>query len=78
MNNFTSKFRNRKIGPKFTEIINRDIGAQQFKPYLYEDEINFDRLRMYRLNRVIEQIKKMKLVCFLIQSLFVLQLIVHT
>ena len=57
MSNFTSKFANRKIGPKFEEVINDDFGAQQFKPYLYEDQINFDRLRMYRLNRVIEQLQ---------------------
>ena len=58
MSNFSSKFANRKIGPKFSEVINQNVGAQQFKPYLYEDQINFDRLRMYRLNRVIEQLKK--------------------
>ena len=58
MSNFTSKFANRKIGPKFSEVINQNVGTQQFKPYLYEDQINFDRLRMYRLNRVIEQLQK--------------------
>ena len=58
MSNFTSKFANRKIGPKFSEIINQNVGTQQYKPYLYEDQINFDRLRMYRLNRVIEQLQK--------------------
>ena len=58
MSNFSSKFANRKIGPKFSEVINQNVGAQQFKPYLYEDQINFDRLRIYRLNRVIEQLKK--------------------
>jgi Xaa-Pro aminopeptidase len=57
MSNFTSKFANRKIGPKFEEVINDDVGSQQSKPYLYEDQINFDRLRMYRLNRVIEQLE---------------------
>ena len=57
MSNFTSKFANRKIGPKLEEVINDDFGSQQFKPYLYEDQINFDRLRMYRLNRVIEQLE---------------------
>ena len=58
MSNFTSKFANRKIGPKFSEVINQNVGTQQYKPYLYEDQINFDRLRMYRLNRVIEQLQK--------------------
>ena len=58
MSNFTSKFASRKIGPKFSEVINQKVGAQQFKPYLYEDQINFDQLRMYRLNRVIEQLQK--------------------
>ena len=58
MGNFTSKFADRKIGPKFAEVINQDLGTMQYKPRLYEDEINFDRLRMYRLNRVIEQLQK--------------------
>ncbi|NCX68937.1 MAG: aminopeptidase P family protein, partial [Betaproteobacteria bacterium] len=58
MTNFTSKFASRKIGPKFSEVINQNVGTQQFKPYLYEDQINFDRLRMYRLNRVIDQLQK--------------------
>ena len=57
MTSFTSKFANRKIGPKFEKVINHDLGAQQFKSYLYEDQINFERLRMYRLNRVIEQLQ---------------------
>ena len=58
MSNFTSKFASRKIGPKFSEVINQNTGSQQFKPYLYEDQINLDRLRVYRLNRVIEQLQK--------------------
>jgi len=58
LGNFTSKFADRKIGPKFAEVINQDLGTMQYKPRLYEDEINFDRLRMYRLNRVIEQLQK--------------------
>ena len=41
MSNFTSKFASRKIGPKFSEVVNQNVGAQQFKPYLYEDQINF-------------------------------------
>ena len=80
MSNFTSKFSNRKIGPKFSEVVNQNVGAQQFKPYLYEDQINFDRLRMYRLNRVIEQLQKMMLgpVYFLIPSIFAMQQTVGT
>ena len=58
MGNFTSKFADRKIGPKFSEAVNQGLGAMQFKPRLYEHEINFDRLRLYRLNRVIEQLQK--------------------
>ena len=58
MGNFTSKFADRKIGPKFSEAVNQDLGVMQFKPRLYENEINFDRLRLYRLNRVIEQLQK--------------------
>jgi len=58
LGNFTSKFADRKIGPKFAEVINQDLGTMQYKPRLYEDVINFDRLRMYRLNRVIEQLQK--------------------
>ena len=80
MSNFTSKFANRKIGPKFSEVINQNVGTQQFKPYLYEDQINFDRLRMYRLNRVIEQLQKNELgpVYYLILSIFAMQQTVGT
>ena len=80
MSNFTSKFANRKIGPKFSEVINQNVGTQQFKPYLYEDQINFDRLRMYRLNRVIEQLQKMLLgpVYYLIPLIFAMQQTVGT
>ena len=80
MSNFTSKFANRKIGPKFSEVVNQNVGAQQFKPYLYEDQINFDRLRMYRLNRVIEQLQKMMLgpAYYLIPLIFAMQQTVGT
>ena len=30
---------------------------QVYKPRLYEENIDFDRLRMYRLNRVLEQLR---------------------
>ena len=80
MSNFTSKFASRKIGPKFSEVINQNVGTQQFKPYLYEDQINFDRLRMYRLNRVIEQLQKLMLgpVYCLIPLIFAMQQTVGT
>ena len=48
MNNFK-----RKIGPKLGEK-NNIILNNEFKPRLYEEKINFDQMRMYRLNRVIE------------------------
>jgi len=53
---FTSKFAERKIGPKFKELVDPSLDAQ-FKPRLYEEKINFDRMRMYRLNRVKEQLQ---------------------
>jgi Xaa-Pro aminopeptidase len=46
----------RKIGPKFGE--NTKVLQSKFKPKIYEDQIDFDRLRMYRLNRVREQLLK--------------------
>ena len=56
MSTFTSKFAERKIGPKFKEPVNLAQDTQ-FKPRLYEEKINFDRMRMYRLNRVKEQLQ---------------------
>ena len=56
MRTFTSKFAERKIGPKFKELVDPSLDAQ-FKPRLYEEKINFDRMRMYRLNRVKEQLQ---------------------
>ena len=38
------------LGKKDSIVNNR------FKPKLYEDKINFDRMRMYRLNRVRDQL----------------------
>ena len=57
MSNFTSKFADRKIGPKFFETINQNFENQVYKPRLHEEKIDFDRLRMYRLNRVLEQLR---------------------
>ena len=44
----------RKIGPKFGENYNTSNNA--FKPRLFEEKINFDQLRKYRLNRVRKQL----------------------
>ena len=44
----------RKIGPKLGE--NYKVSQNKFKARLYEDQIDFDRMRMYRLNRVREQL----------------------
>ena len=46
----------RKIGPKYGE--ESKVLQNIFKPMIYEDQINFDRMRMYRLNRVKEQLLK--------------------
>ena len=46
----------RKIGPKFGA--SSKVLQNKFKPMIYEDQIDFDRLRMYRLNRVREQLLK--------------------
>jgi len=46
----------RKIGPKFGE--GSQVLQNKFKPKIYEDQIDFDRMRMYRLNRVREQLLK--------------------
>jgi Xaa-Pro aminopeptidase len=54
---FISKFADRKISPGLPETINLNI-ENQFKPRLYEDLINYDRMRMYRLKRVLEQLQK--------------------
>ena len=62
MNMFENKKIDRKIGPKFGDEYNNGL-INQFKPKLYEDQINFDRMRMYRLNRVREQLKKKQYWC---------------
>ena len=48
----------RRIGPKFDEGSESNYNFNKVKPRLYEDQINFDRMRMYRLNRVREQLLK--------------------
>ena len=53
----------RKIGPKFGEKINK-VFINEFKPRLYQDQINFDRMRMYRLNRVREQLLQNNIIVF--------------
>ena len=50
------KNRERKIGPKLGDKFT--VPNHELKPMLYQDQINFDRLRMYRLNRVKEQLIK--------------------
>ena len=57
MSKFISKFADRKISQGLPETINLNIESQ-FKPRLYEDLINYDRMRMYRLKRVLEQLQK--------------------
>ena len=57
MSKFISKFADRKISPGLQETINLNIESQ-FKPRLYEDLINYDKMRMYRLKRVLEQLQK--------------------
>ena len=57
MSFFQNKYSERKIGPKFGEKIHKTF-INEFKPRLYENQINFDRMKMYRLNRVREQLLK--------------------
>ncbi len=47
----------RKIGPNFNDK-NTSIIKNDFRPRLYEEQINFNQLRMYRLNRVRDQLIK--------------------
>jgi len=49
---------NRKIGPKFGETNKSNYEIDRFKPRLYENRINFNQMRRYRLNRVKEQLIK--------------------
>ena len=52
--NFNSKNIDRKIGPKIGE--KDSILYNKFKPKLYENKIDFNRMRMFRLNRVRDQL----------------------
>ncbi len=56
MKPFQNRKNDRKIGPKINDKIGYYDYKKDFKPRLYEDKINFDRLRMYRLNRVKQQL----------------------
>ena len=58
MNLFKNKNYERRIGPKIGQENLTNINHNNFKPRLYEEKINFDRMRMYRLNRVREQLIK--------------------
>ena len=57
MNLFRSKNIERKIGPKFAEANANNYDLNKFKPRLYEEKIDFDRMRMFRLQRVREQME---------------------
>ena len=56
MNIFGNKDNPRRIGPKTLDNIVYANLDSKFKPRIYEDKINFDRMRMYRLKRVKEQL----------------------
>ena len=58
MNLFKGKNIERRIGPRFDEGSGSNYKLNNVKPRLYEDQINFDRMRMFRLNRVREQLLK--------------------
>ena len=45
MNLFHNKNNERKIGPKLGDKNENNL-SNQFKPKLYQDQINFDRMRM--------------------------------
>ena len=47
----------RKIGPKLGDQ-NSEIIKNDFKPKLFQDQISFDKMRKYRLNRVRNQLIK--------------------
>ncbi len=47
----------RKIGPKFDEEDASNYSLNKFKPRLYEEKIDFDRMRMFRLQRIREQME---------------------
>ena len=58
MSMFKNKNYERRIGPKIGQENVTIKNQSDFKPRLYEEKINFDRMRMYRLNRVREQLLK--------------------
>ena len=57
MNLFRNKNIDRKIGPKFAEANISNIDLNKLKPRLYEEKINFDRMRKFRLQRIREQME---------------------
>ena len=52
MNLFRNKNIDRKIGPKFAEPNVSNIDFNKLKPRLYEEKIDFDRMRKFRLQRM--------------------------
>ena len=52
-----NKYVNRKIGPKINDPKTIESKQVRFKPRLYENKINFDRMRKYRLNRIRKQLE---------------------
>ena len=54
MNLFKSKNMERRIGPRFGEGSGSDYNFNKIKPRLYEDQINFDRMRMYAKGTIIK------------------------
>ena len=69
MNLFKSKNIERKINPQNENFIN-------IKPRIFEDQIDFNRMRLYRLNRVRKQMELQNIgaVIYLIQLIYVMQL----
>ena len=56
MNLFQNKKIVRKIGPKILDTAVGNKLQNNFKSRLYEDQINLDRMRKYRLKRVRDQL----------------------
>ena len=54
MNLFKDKNMERRIGPKFGEGRMSYYNLNKVKPRLYEEKINFDRMRKFRLQRIRE------------------------
>ena len=57
MNLFRSNNMERKIGSKFNERSVSNYNLNKVKPRLYEEKINFDRMRKFRLQRIREQME---------------------